>query len=262
MKIKSSKSLAMLMGVLLIGLFFTTDLSALVYFNDSDVVFIENGVESTSFNGYNRQSAWQSALLASSSTKSSEWKVNPSIKSLRTLINEGAINFLKSYSHMLDFLNQVEATEIGQPGVSIDSLGARLDLAIKCAENTQNIFDEIVGRTEKLQKGGVYIKKLMDFKYDEFQENNPHITGKVFEELKGFLVKGNVCDTYKRAQENHRHILKLAKKIKSKINSEKKSVIANYLWQLNQVYSKSMMFGQYTAQIMNEIIHQPEYKKI
>ena len=257
---KKPKSHPGLFGLMVTGLFvimiFSTNLSALIYFNSSDIGFEESETGNTFLAKFPRAAILQGILSMNTVSLSLPNSYQSSTtKRLSDYIKDGAINFLDAYSNFLLFLKEIEASEANK------SDHKKLQDTIDFMEQAKNNYTELSGKADKLSYKQSIRDKLINFDYDGFQEKN-QLRKDVFDKVKVFLSNGNIRGAYKEALSQFNNILKVSKNIRGKLKSGKLSNLLSELLRLNQLYSESMFFGQYVAQVFGELETQGKSAKI
>jgi hypothetical protein len=230
----------------------TTNLSGLVYLNGSIWVFCE---ESMLVAKASQMTSSQQTLIIKCGTKDpTQNRPNTDKTRLETCINEGATNFIGAYSHFLLFLQNVEASELNK--ADYESLQSSLDKAIEKMEKAREIYAELVKKTESIPYNESAIEKVKKFNYERFRERN-HLKKEIFDKVKGFLINGDIRGIYKEVLSQINSMTRDAKVIRTKLKTQK-SILASEVWHLNQLYSDSMFFGQYVAQVFDALIAKKE----
>ncbi|UCH98163.1 MAG: hypothetical protein JSV88_15290 [Candidatus Aminicenantes bacterium] len=244
-----SRMLQVIAGILVL-MTFNTNLSGAIWYNGSGFAFEEEElVLSYQPNGSQMLILYGIPLVKTVITTSLPGIQNTAANYLRDRINKSATNFLASYSHLLMFLKDVEASEA--KNVDYNAFKLNLDETIEYMESTKKNYTEIVEMTKQLPYNKSVILKLENFRYDQFQESN-NLRKDVFEKVKTFLIKGDVRGMYKKTLSQLDNILTISRDIRRKLKSSK-SVLLSDLWRLNQLYSEAMFMGQYAAQVFEEV---------
>lgn len=166
------------------------------------------------------------------------------------LVVLGAGHFLESHSEFQVILKNVEMAEMS--GLDDDELHGILDKAISSMESAKVTYSDL----KNLAAGTPYnlevIEKLKAFDYDGFQKGKGNLNPIVYQEVKGFLSRGDVTGTYSEMFSNTVDILENLYQLKKSIVKDILSDIS-MLWQLNQKYSNALFFGQYAAMIFKAV---------
>jgi len=178
--------------------------------------------------------------------------------SMKSYIVEGAGYFMKSYSDYLILLNKVEMFEINS--IDYNELKALLKKAIENMENAKKAYYNL----KRMAKAAPYkqdlVNLLITFDYENFQKVRG-LNRDTFKYVKVFLEKGDVRGVYCRLLKNSRNILYKLYLIKYSLKKYSFPDISS-LWRVNQEYSRTIIFGQYAAEVFQSIIfeHKGECK--
>jgi hypothetical protein len=176
--------------------------------------------------------------------------VQSSGSQINFLVVIGAGYFLDSHSNFQLFLNKVELSELY--GLNYDDLNGILDAAISnmvSAKTTYYALKTVAASTPYNQS---VIEGLKAFDYDGFfygRNLNPF----VFKSVKAFLYNGDVTGSYSEMFSNKSLLLVKLLFVKSFVAKGNIPPISE-LWSLNQLYSNSLLFGQYIAMIFSSVI--------
>lgn len=248
---KKTKSRPCLFGLIVGGIFvfmiFSTNLSALIYFNSSDIAFEESETGNTFLAKVLQVPILQGILPMNTVSLSLPNNYQYSTtKRLSDYIKDGAMNFLEAYSNFLLFLKEIEASDANKADIKI------LQDTIDLMEQAKNNYTELSEKAEKLSYKEAIIGKLKNFDYDGFRETN-HLRKDVFDKVKALLSSVDIRGAYKEALSQFNSILKVSKNIRGNLKSGKLSDLLSELLSLNQLYSESMFFGQYVAQVFGKL---------
>ncbi|NIM11172.1 MAG: hypothetical protein GTO45_04210, partial [Candidatus Aminicenantes bacterium] len=187
---------------------------------------------------------------------SSEDGKRSSTPTIKILVIQGAGCFLKSHSDFQLFLNKIELAELnGADFIELqDILNAAIN-SMECANTTYFNLKNLAADTPYNQE---VIEQLRTFDYDGFLEGKG-LNAAVFSRVKGFLIKRDVTGAYESMFLDTVDLLDRLNQIKQDIDNNKIPDISK-LWELNQEYSDTLFFGQYTAAIFFEIHGIIKYK--
>lgn len=162
---------------------------------------------------------------------------------------EAAGDFLNSQSNFLLFLNKIEMEEIN--GVNYAELQQVINNTVVHMENAMAKYNDLTQLADNTPYGQPTITQLMNFNYTSFQESNG-LNSVIFNKVEAYLISGDVRGLYHQILGDTQSILDQLNVIKSAVDAE---VIPNNseLWQLNQSYSETLLFGQYTAEIFYDV---------
>lgn len=208
-----------LMGVAMLVLLHV-NVSGIIWYNDSDVGFEEPK------------------------------KVSPlQEKPLRTYVIEGAGYFLDSYSDFLLLLNKLEMSEL--QGCDFNELLYLLNNAIEKMLYANESYFQLKQKADVTSYNPVIIDELLNFDYDAFADREGLIKS-IFKDVKAFLSKGNIRELYGEALSHTQGILNSAMVIKTNLE-EGVFPGASDLHDLNEAYARYMIFGEYAAEIFQQI---------
>ena len=176
---------------------------------------------------------------------------SPGREEIRLHIIKAAGNFMKSYSDFLLFLNKVELAEIEGERIDYNELWQIIDNTIAHMENAKERYDTLKQIADNTPYNQTVISRLLDPNYSLPQESGSS-KSVISSEVEIYLRSGDVRGIYHKIHADTRQILDILKVIRSDVEEE--AVPGNtYLWTLNRLYSKTMLFGQYTAEIFSKV---------
>lgn len=165
------------------------------------------------------------------------------------LITEGAGYFLASNADMQTLLNKLELSEIN--GVNYTEAQGILNSGIANMENAGATFKNLIQLAKETPYDQTVIDKLVKFDYQDFMRKN-NLLSNVFIKVQGFLAKGDVTGAYIKLKASKDAIIAQLYVIKGALDSNL-FPDANLLYQVNQAYSETMLFGQYVAQVFKNL---------
>jgi hypothetical protein len=168
---------------------------------------------------------------------------------IRELIIKGAEYFFKAHADINLLSEKVEISDI----YSVDyyTLWWAVNSALDNLNMVLYYYQELQYKANNTPYNQVVINKLIYFDYDSFQEQNSLLID-VFSEVKGYLKKGDVRGIYSRTSAYFDILTNTLETIKGELYAGK--VPGNALmWDLNQVCTKTHMFGQYVARVFDAI---------
>jgi len=168
---------------------------------------------------------------------------------LKTLIITGAGNFIQSYADFQEFLHRVELAELN--GIDYDELKSILNKTLSGIENAKTAYNEFIQLAVVTPYDSSFIAALKSFDYDSFREKN-NLNEFIFSRLVSLLRRGNLTGVFKDIYAKTDEISRLLGTVKSSVDKDIFPGIP-VLWQINQVYFDSYLFGQYAAMIFNDI---------
>ncbi len=156
----------------------------------------------------------------------------------------GADSFLESYSSLLSLLRQVETSNV--KNLDNNQFLQTLDNSIQNMENAISFYGELKQIAAVTPYRNAVVRKLQHFDYAGFEEQaglNPQI----FARVKAFLGTGNIRGSFTAMYEDTRNILDGLNNLKNSIDPD---TLVSQLWNLNQMYANTSLFGQYIAQVI------------
>lgn len=174
----------------------------------------------------------------------------PGSTGIRSYVIKAAGSFLKSHSDLLLFLNKIEMEEIN--GIDFAELQQIINNAVVHMENAKVKYNDLTQLADSSPYDQPSITKLLNFNYTLFQDNKG-LNGVIFNNVENYLNCGNIRELYYQLLADTQSILDQLTVIKSAVDAE---VIPNnsYLWQVNQSYCETLLFGQYAAEIFYDVV--------
>jgi len=169
--------------------------------------------------------------------------------SMGQMIIEGAGYFLASHADMQGFSNKIELSEMN--GLNYPGLQATLNSAIANMENAAGTYKGLIRAAKETPYNQAVIHRLMKFAYRGFMKKN-HLVSDVFKKVQGFLARGDVTGAYIKLETSKDDIISRLYRIKAAVDSNLFPDI-NLLYQVNQAYCETLLFGQYIAQVFNNL---------
>jgi hypothetical protein len=169
---------------------------------------------------------------------------------LNLYIVKGAGHFLKGYSDIHLFLNKIEMSDID--GTDYSELQEILGGAIENMTLAKKAYQQLITAAGTSAYNPVIINRLLTFDYQGFQEEKGLIAD-VFYDVKKYLEKGDVRGVYAGLSEGCEDILNKLSELKGTVEAGNFPPVDN-LWRLNQQCSKTILFGQYAAEVLFRIL--------
>lgn len=167
---------------------------------------------------------------------------------VKPIIVKGGSYFLESNAGMLLLMKKIEASE----NVELSELSKICKGTVGKLLKAQNAYMELVEASASIPYDKDFLYQLRSFNYHEFQERTQGINNGVFQEAVWFLVYGDMKGVYTAHYNKVANLYERFKLIDDSIdNGELPPIKA--LWELNQMYSNTLLFGQYVAQICHEV---------
>jgi hypothetical protein len=168
---------------------------------------------------------------------------------IQSMIVEGASNYLTAYSDYMLFLNQVELSGENNPGY--DDMQTLLNRCLEKLQSARTAYLSINQTTVNTPYNLEMIYRLIFFNYDLFQWErglNPNI----FKEVKKYLSTGNVDGIFNRLLSATETLILKVTALKDTVHAYKFPDLYT-IWRVNQLFSETLLFGQYAAEVFQEI---------
>ena len=167
------------------------------------------------------------------------------IAPIKSMIVEGAGNYLTAYSDYLLFLNRVELSGENNPGY--DEMQTLLNRCLEKLQRAKTAYLSINQTALNTPYNLEVIYRLIFFNYDLFQWErglNPNI----FKEVKKYLSTGNVNGIFDRLLSASETLILKVTALKDTVNASKFPDLYT-VWRVNQMFSETLLFGQYAAEV-------------
>jgi len=161
----------------------------------------------------------------------------------------GAGYFLKAYSNTLQLMNKIELSGIN--GINTDEWNALSDKTLYNMTMAKETYMKLVKETESLPYNTSVLGTLKQFDYNAFQ-SEISADKEIFAEVKAYLVKGDMNGVFGKILGNTEKIEAVLIQVKGKVYAGIPAMI-NDIYQVNQLFSNSLLFGQYAAQVCGRI---------
>ncbi|MGE5343266.1 MAG: hypothetical protein ACM3SY_17495 [Candidatus Omnitrophota bacterium] len=163
------------------------------------------------------------------------------------LIPQAAVQFLKSNSDYMLFLQQYE-----QDNSNIPALQEALNNAIDNLKKASETYIEIKTISTQTPYNLEVLNLLSSFNYSRFQ-NVRGLIPDIFQTVRFFLIRGNITGVFNYM---HKNLLEISNRLDKEKKLLDNGMIPNIknLWDINQRYTNLMLFGQYASQVFKEII--------
>jgi hypothetical protein len=171
--------------------------------------------------------------------------------SISDLVVDGAGYFLESYSNTLLFMKKIEWS--GKTALDYDELKNLVDKALDNMKSAKETYVNLKQAADTAPYNPAVIDALKQFDYNGFKEANS-LNGDIFKEVNGYLVKGDIRGVYARILLDTENIILLLERIRDQVDAGDFPVIGD-VWNVNHAYSQSLLFGQYTSQVLASIIN-------
>jgi hypothetical protein len=168
---------------------------------------------------------------------------------IETYVIEGAGYFFNGFADTLKFSNRFEMAEL--KGVDFKEMGTILDSAISNMEQAKEAYLGLVRKAEATPYNQDFIGKLMGFNYTRFGREHS-FNYVIFKEVRWFLKKGDVTGLARNVQNNLSEIVEKLRGLKADIDANRLPGV-NQLWELNELFGKNLLAGQYGAAVFASI---------
>jgi len=169
--------------------------------------------------------------------------------SIKSFIVEGAGNYLTAYADYLLFLNRVELSGENNPGY--DEMQSFLNNCLEKLHRARTAYLSINQTALNTPYNLEMIYRLIFFNYDLFQWErglNPYI----FKEVKKYLITGNVNGIFARLLSATETLILKVTALKDTVDAYKFPDL-NTIWRVNQLFSETLLFGQYAAEVFQAV---------
>jgi len=171
--------------------------------------------------------------------------------SIGDLIVQGGAAFLDSYSSTLQYMKKTESASL--LGVNQSELLTLLKKALSSMTLATGYYSKLKAVAAVTPYNSSVIDVLKTFDYDAFLKSNEgYINPAVFDEVKGYLIVGDIRGIYTKIYTDSVQIESLINRLIDLTNA---GVIPSMpeTYKVNHLFSQTLLFGQYTAQVFNTI---------
>ena len=179
------------------------------------------------------------------SNQSSIQSLSPSLGQLSI---DAAGFFLQSNSDYQAFLKKVELAEIY--GVNNEELNELITNSIENMEMANSLYYQVWEISKTLDRNPVVLQMLNKFNYRLFLVEKKFIPS-IFKEVEFFLKPGNMPGAFEKVYNDTGDIIQGMKSIKTILDSN--SIDIPKCWEVNQLFLKAQIFGQYISMVFFEI---------
>ena len=171
--------------------------------------------------------------------------------SMASYVAEGAGHMLAAHSHTLMFLNRIEVSGIEQ--VDFNNLTELNSASISSLENARTTWLTVIQKADTMPYNAMTVAKLKSFDYNSFKtERNVKLNNDVYDSAVEYLQNGDTRGLYKKLLTDIDALLIRARAIKDSLEEQRYPVLSK-LWELNQLFGNTMLFGQYVAEVFYRI---------
>jgi hypothetical protein len=160
-------------------------------------------------------------------------------------IIEGAGHYLEAYSSILYFFNRVELANES----SIDSFLWQdiLSKAITRMNRAAAAYDLLIREAEETPYNETVLLKLKNFDYNQFRVDYG-LKIEVFREVESYLQPGDITGAFKRIRSSFKKIISRLETMHEEVSVNKMPAF-NSPWDLNELCSSTLQFGQYLSRV-------------
>ena len=169
---------------------------------------------------------------------------------IENYIEIGAGHYLEAYSSILSFFNRVElADENTRDFYQWQSI---LSKAITRVNQAAAAYDLLIQAAEAAPYNETVLLKLKNFDYDRFRVESG-LKIEIFQEVETYLRAGDITGVFKRIRANLKEIHSRLKTIYEEVAQNKMPALVS-LWDLNELCSSTLLFGQYVSRVFYSIL--------
>lgn len=170
--------------------------------------------------------------------------------SIESLIINSAGYFLEGNCEFLFFLKKVETT-VDPSNVNYDDLQSIINRSIEQMTKSRDTYYSLVDKANSTPYNSTVINRLIQFDYRSFKTQRG-ISGNPIDTLWDLLEEGDVRGVFTKLRDDTVKILDELQVIKASVDVNQFPSLSK-LWRLNQLFSETMLFGQYAAEIFYEV---------
>lgn len=189
-------------------------------------------------------------LLSYWSVNYSDSGFNGDGESMSNNVAQGAGYFLDSYANTLLFMKKTELS--GFYGTNYDELGKILDNAMESMKMAIEAYANLKQAADRTPYNPIVIDALKSYNYTSLQEASG-LDAAVYSEVKTYLAIGDIRGVYGKMLSDTKKILSLLTTVKASIDEGQFPGLTD-VWNLNQAFSRTLLFGQYVAQVFNDLL--------
>ena len=165
--------------------------------------------------------------------------------SIKSCIIDGAGNYLSAYSDYLLFLNQVERSGENNPGYG--EMQLFLNHCLEKLQRAKTAYINLGQTALHTPYNNEMINRLISFNYDQFQFER-RLNAPIFKPVEKYLCKGDVKGIFDRLLSGTDTLILKVSGIKALVDDYKFPGL-DLMWRLNQLFSETLLFGQYAAEV-------------
>ena len=168
---------------------------------------------------------------------------------IQDYIASGAEYFFDSYSNTILFMKKTESSSFED--LNYEELGTILDRALNSMNLANEAYVELKQAADHTPYNPVVINALKNYNFDGFQESTP-VNAEIFTEVKMYLLNGDIRGVYGKILADTDNLIILIKKVKASVVERKFPPLTD-VWNLNQAFSNTLLFGGYVSRLFHEL---------
>jgi hypothetical protein len=164
---------------------------------------------------------------------------------IENYIIEGAAHYLEAYSTILSFFNRVELANENNRDFFLWQL--IVNKAVTRMIQAAAVYDILICVAETTPYNEAVLLKLKDFNYSQFRVDNG-LKIEIFQEIEAYLQPGNITGVFKRIRANFQDIISRLETMHEEVSQGRMPALIS-LWNLNELCSSTLLFGQYVSRV-------------
>lgn len=178
-----------------------------------------------------------------------EENLSDAVNEIESLVTRGAGEYLQAYAETLLFLNRFEM----EPWQGIDYAGCMDILArsLSHLDQAMEIYRLLIQKAEATPYNEGVLLRLRYFDYKGFINRNG-FDGVIIVKVKELLMRGDITGFYKMIYTRMDRTRSLLEEVNMDVSQDKMPPVPA-LWQLNRMYSNTLMAGQFVAIVFDTI---------
>jgi hypothetical protein len=165
--------------------------------------------------------------------------------SIENYIKIGAGHYLEAYSSILSFFNRVELA--GENNRDFYQWQLILYKAITRVNQAEADYDLLIREAEATPYNETVLLKLKNFDYARSRVTFG-LKIEIFQEVESYLKAGNITGVFKRIRASLKEIHYRLETIHAELTQNKMPALVS-LWDLNELCSSTLLFGQYVSRV-------------